>query len=105
MAIECAMMPMPRGRPRGDDAGDRSNGDADIVGASSERRCTCRSTLAPFGIRVLTTLQKTGSVNHRNAAAATRVVMQGWKPGSQPNRLRKLAFSEVFLFVASIILC
>ena len=41
--MECAMTPIPRGRPRGDDAGDRSKGDADIVGASSARRCTCRT--------------------------------------------------------------
>ncbi len=37
----CAMAPRPRGRPRGDDAGDRSKGDADIVGLSSARRCAC----------------------------------------------------------------
>ena len=35
------MVPRPRARPRGDAAGDRSNGDADMVGLSSSRLRRC----------------------------------------------------------------
>ena len=53
MVAGCAMAPRPRGRPRGDDAGDRSKGDADMVGLSSASRCACATGNRQFSAALL----------------------------------------------------